>query len=98
MPAQINSKNTSETYVPDAFDIIPEMQERADSIHYMIDSLRKELNLLPQITGKGEICFCSIKKCLSVLEQLSFDNLHNLSCIDSQLKSNLEADKKAVSP
>jgi len=98
MPVQINSKNTPETYVPDVFDIIPEMQERADSIHYMIDSLRQELNLLPQITGREEIFFRSIKKCLGVLEQLSFDNLHNLSCIDSQLKSNLEADKKAVAP
>lgn len=65
-------------YVENVTDVVSEMLERSQSIHYMIDSLRKEINLLPELTGSDEICFQSITRCINVIEQLSFDNLHEL--------------------
>jgi len=80
MSNQINSKNTFNNYdAGDLADIYSEMLERAESISYMLKTLREEINLLPKITGLGETYFLSIKRCHGVLEQLSYDNMQKLA-------------------
>ena len=95
MPNQINS-------IPKYYDagemadVYSEMLERAEAIGYMVDMLRKEINILPDLTGKEKIFFLSITRCANVLEQLSYDNMRALACDEERLSKEWEANKKAV--
>lgn len=95
MPNQINS--IPETYdASEMADVYSEMLERAESIGYMVDMLRKEINILPNLTGKEKIYFLSITRCVNVLEQLSYDNVQKLASNEERLSKEWEAIKKAV--
>ena len=78
-------------------DVYSEMLERAEAIGYMVDMLRKEINILPDLTGREKIFFLSITRCANVLEQLSYDNMRVLACDGERLSKEWEANKKAVS-
>jgi len=80
MSNQINSKNTFNNYdAGDLADIYSEMLERAESISYMLQVLKNEINMLPRLTGSEEFCFQSIARCHGVLEQLSYNNMQELA-------------------
>ena len=96
MPNQINS--IPKTYdAGEMADVYSEMLERAEAIGYMVDMLRKEINILPDLTGKEKIYFLSITRCVNVLEQLSYDNMQALARNEERLSKEWEANnKKAV--
>ena len=95
MPNQINS--IPENYnAGDMADVYSEMLERAESIGYMVDMLRKEINILPDLTGKEKIYFLSIARCVNVLEQLSYENMQASARNEERLSKEWEANKKAV--
>ncbi len=76
----------------DLFDGITEQLERLENMHYMIDSLGKELHVLREITGRDDVYFKSAFNCLSILEQLSFDNLANLKQKESRVLERLKGE------
>ncbi len=92
MPTQINSKNKPlKSYdAGDLADIYSEMLERAKSVGYMIETLREEINLLPSLTGSHKVYFQSITRCLTVLEQLSYDNMQKLAQGEKRLSAEWE--------
>ena len=95
MPNQINS--IPKTYhAGDMADVYSEMLERAESIGYMVDMLRKEINILPDLTGKEKIYFHSITTCVNVLEQLSYESMQALARNEERLSKEWEAIKKAA--
>ncbi|WP_312308273.1 hypothetical protein [Acinetobacter variabilis] len=98
MPTQINSKNKPlKSYdAGDLADIYSEMLERAESVGYMIETLREEINLLPSLTGSDKVYFQSITRCLTVLEQLSYDNMQRLVRDEERLNQEWQENKKAV--
>ena len=98
MPTQINSKNKPlKSYdAGDLADIYSEMLERAESVGYMIETLREEINLLPSLTGSDKAYFQSITRCLTVLEQLSYDNMQRLVRDEERLNQEWQENKKAV--
>ena len=95
MPNQINLIPKTYT-IGDMAEVYGEMRERAESIGYMVDMLRKEINILPDLTGREKIFFLSITQCANVLEQLSYNNMHALACDKERLSKEWEAIKKAV--
>ena len=96
MPNQIN-KSILKTYdAGDMADVYSEMLERAESICYMVDMLRKEINILPDLTGREKIYFHSITTCLNTLEQLSYNNMHALARDEQTMTEKWEAIKKAA--
>ena len=56
-------------------DFSGEMLERLESMHYAIDCLRSEINLLPTLTGSDKEVFNSITKCMNMVELISYDNI-----------------------
>ena len=56
-------------------DFSGEMLERLESMHYALDCLRSEINLLPDLTGCNKVVFNSINKCINMAELISYDNI-----------------------
>ena len=56
-------------------DFSGEMLERLESMHYALDCLRSEINLLPNLTGSDKEVFNSITKCMNMVELISYDNI-----------------------
>ena len=52
-----------------------EMLERLESMHYALDCLRSEINLLPELTGREHKFFASLNKCINMAELISYDNI-----------------------
>lgn len=98
MPNQINSKNKPlKSY--DAGDlayICSEMLERAESVGYMIEALREEIDTLHSLTGLDKVYFQSITRCLNVLEQLSYDNMQRLVRDEERFDQERQENEKAV--
>lgn len=66
-------------YIPSAEDIVGEMIERSESMVYMLEALRKEINLLPELTGlNDEVFYSSLLKCLNTVELIAYSNLEKL--------------------
>ena len=98
MPTQINSKNKPlKSYdAGDLADIYSEMLERAESVGYMIETLREEISLLPSLTGSDEVYFQSITRCLTVLEQLSYDNMQRMASSAEKFEEQFKKGYKAL--
>ena len=56
-------------------DFSGEMLDRLESMHYALDCLRSEINLLPELTAREQKFFSSLNKCLNMAELISFDNI-----------------------
>lgn len=56
-------------------DFSGEMLDRLESMHYALDCLRSEINLLPELTSREQKFFSSLNKCLNMAELISFDNI-----------------------
>lgn len=86
-----NSNNMLKTYdAGDLADIYSEMLERAESIGYMVETIREEINHLPSITGLDKVYFQSITRCLGVIEQLSYNNMQKLAQDEERLSAEWE--------
>ena len=61
--------------VGDVVDVVGIYQNKIELMHYMLETMRSELNTLKNGFNIHENVLDSSFKCLEVLEQLSFDNL-----------------------
>lgn len=59
----------------DIVDVVGIYQNKIELMHYMLETMRSELNTLKNGFNVSEYVLNSSYKCLEVLEQLSFDNL-----------------------
>lgn len=80
----------------DLADAYSEMLERSESIGYMIETLREEINLLPSLTGSDKVYFQSITRCLAVLEQLSYDNMQRMASSAEKFEEQFKKGYKAL--
>ena len=68
--------NDSKKYdAGDIVDVVGIYQNKIELMHYMLETMRSELNTLKNGFNIHENVLDSSYKCLEVLEQLSFDNL-----------------------
>lgn len=74
-------------YEINAVDLVDEMLHRTDSMVYMLDALRKEINLLPEITKLNECYFGTLMKCLNTAELLNYSNLEKLQGDEKRLNA-----------
>lgn len=80
----------------DLADAYSEMLERAESVGYMIETLREEISLLPSLTGSDKVYFQSITRCLTVLEQLSYDNMQRMASSAEKFEEQFKKGYKAL--
>lgn len=59
----------------DIVDVVGIYQNKIELMHYMLETMRSELNTLKNGFNIHDGVLNSSFKCLEVLEQLSFDNL-----------------------
>ena len=59
----------------DIVDILGIYENKIELMHYMLETMRREVNTLKNSFGVHEGILKSAYNCLEVLEQLSYDNL-----------------------
>ena len=60
----------------DIVDILGIYESKIELMNYMIETMRREVNILKNSFGVHEDVLRSAYNCLEVLEQLSYDNLN----------------------
>ena len=60
----------------DIVDVLGIYENKIELMHYMLEVMRREVNILKNSFGVHEDVLSSTYNCLEVLEQLSYDNLN----------------------
>ena len=60
----------------DIVDVLGIYENKIELMHYMLEVMRREVNILKNSFGVHEDVLRSTYNCLEVLEQLSYDNLN----------------------
>lgn len=96
MGAQIKVEAVETYDAGDILDIYSDILDRARSMEYMLESLRGEVNSLPALTEKDPVYFVSITRCLTVLEQLNYDNVQRLAAAEEKFEEEYKKSYKAL--
>lgn len=96
MGAQMKVEAVEAYDAGDILDIYSDMLDRARSIEYMLESLRGEVNSIQALTKKDSLYFVSINRCLTVIEQLSYDNVQRLVEAEEKFEEEFKNSYKAL--